>query len=96
MEFRVELFARIRRDARVEGLSIRELARRHGIDLADAVAPWQDIAKAGDEPSSWQVRRRLEALGANGLVDPSRKRPGLWHLTLFRWNGPDAPRVALQ
>ena len=67
-----------------------------GIDLADAVAPWQDIAKAGGEPSSWQVRRRLEALGANGLVDPSRKRPGLWHLTLFRWNGPDAPRVALQ
>ena len=28
---RVELFARIRRDARVEGLSIRELARRHGV-----------------------------------------------------------------
>ncbi len=31
MESRVELFARIRRDARVEGLSIRELARRHGV-----------------------------------------------------------------
>ena len=32
MGLRVELFARIRRDARVEGLSIRELARRHGVD----------------------------------------------------------------
>ena len=31
MESRVELFARIRRDARVEGLSIRELARRYGV-----------------------------------------------------------------
>ncbi len=31
MESRVELFARIRRDARVEGLSIRELSRRHGV-----------------------------------------------------------------
>ncbi|WP_051478411.1 IS21 family transposase [Arthrobacter sp. H5] len=31
MESRVEVFARIRRDARVEGLSIRELARRHGV-----------------------------------------------------------------
>lgn len=31
MESRVELIARIRRDARVEGLSIRELARRHGV-----------------------------------------------------------------
>ncbi|TYC96844.1 IS21 family transposase [Arthrobacter echini] len=31
MESRVDVFARIRRDARVEGLSIRELARRHGV-----------------------------------------------------------------
>jgi len=31
MGARVELFARIRRDSRVEGLSIRELARRHGV-----------------------------------------------------------------
>lgn len=31
MESRVELFARIRCDARVENLSIRELARRHGV-----------------------------------------------------------------
>lgn len=31
MESRVEVFARIRRDARVEGLSIRELARRYGV-----------------------------------------------------------------
>ncbi|SEO17952.1 IS21 family transposase [Cryobacterium luteum] len=31
MESRVKIFAQIRRDARVEGLSIRELARRHGV-----------------------------------------------------------------
>lgn len=31
MESRVELFARIRRDARVEGLSIREMARRYAV-----------------------------------------------------------------
>ncbi len=31
MGSRVELFATIRRDARVEGLSVRELARRHGV-----------------------------------------------------------------
>ena len=31
MRLRVELFARVRRDARVEGLSIRELSRRHGV-----------------------------------------------------------------
>jgi transposase len=31
MESRVELFAQIRRDARVEGLSVRALAARHGV-----------------------------------------------------------------
>ena len=34
MGLRVELFARIRRDARVEELSIRELTRRHGVARA--------------------------------------------------------------
>ena len=66
-----------------------------GVNLADAAAPWQDIVKNGGEPASWKIRRRLEGLGATGLIDPSRKRPGRWHLTLFRWDSVDAPRVAL-
>jgi RES domain-containing protein len=64
-----------------------------GVDLADAVAPWQGIAAAGEAPRSWAVRDRLLELGANGLIDPSRTSPGLWHLVLFRWNEPDAPSV---
>lgn len=64
-----------------------------GVDLADAVAPWQDLVAARGSPRSWQVRRRLEEIGAHGLVDPSRTRPGLWHLVLFAWNGPGAARV---
>lgn len=64
-----------------------------GIDLADAVAPWQEIAASGGTPTSWTVRDRLLAAGANGLIDPSRRRPGLWHLVLFRWNQADAPTV---
>jgi len=67
-----------------------------GIDLTDAIAPWSDIVRAGGEPASWRVRRRLESLGANGLIDPSRQRPGLWHLTLFRWNCPNGPSVGLE
>jgi hypothetical protein len=35
----------------------------------------------------------LERLGAHGLIDPSRKQPHLWHLTLFDWNNPGAPCV---
>lgn len=64
-----------------------------GVDIADAVAPWQDVAKSGGTPRSWSVRDRLIEVGANGLIDPSRKHPGLWHLVLFRWNEGDAPRV---
>ena len=50
MEFRAELYARIRRDARVEQLSIRKLSRRHGVSretiraaLADAVPRAQKV-----------------------------------------------------
>lgn len=64
-----------------------------GVDLQDAVAPWQDVVVAGGVPRSWVVRRRLEDLDAEGLIDPSRTQPGLWHLVLFRWNTDGAARV---
>lgn len=57
-----------------------------GINLQDAIAPWQERVKEGGVPGSWGVRNRLESLGFNGLIDPSRKAPGLWHLVLFAWN----------
>lgn len=66
-----------------------------GIDLADAAAPWQETAASGGTPPSWTVRDRLVEAGAHGLIDPSRKRPGLWHLVLFRWNDAGAPVVRL-
>lgn len=66
-----------------------------GIDLAHAIAPWQEIVAAGGTPSSWSVRDRLLEAGANGLIDPSRKNPGLRHLVLFRWNETDAPTVRI-
>lgn len=66
-----------------------------GINLEDAVAPWQELVKNGQEPRSWKVRDQLEALGAQGLMDPSRKSRGLWHLVLFIWNRDHAPVVEL-
>ena len=64
-----------------------------GIDPADAAADWQNVVAGGGSPPSWKVRETLERLGANGLIDPSRKQPHLWHLTLFRWNSDGAPAV---
>jgi len=82
--------------SRVVDLRDSEALARVGVSLADAVAPWQDIADAGGTPLSWTVRDRLLEAGANGVIDPSRKRPGLWHLVLFRWNEPDAPVVRMR
>jgi transposase len=46
MGSRVELFATLRRDARVEGLSVRELARRHGVHRRTV----RQALKAADPP----------------------------------------------
>lgn len=72
-----------------------EVVRAIGIDLADAVAPWQDDVAAGRSPRSWAVRDRALEVRAAGLIDPSRRDPGQWHLVLFRWNDSDAPTVRL-
>lgn len=78
---------------RIADLRAHDALRAVGIDPADAAADWQDTVAAGGSPSSWRVREALEQRGAHGLIDPSRKRPGLWHLVLFRWNRPGAPVV---
>lgn len=70
-----------------------EARRVADIELADAVAPWKEIVSLGGRPPSWDVRQRVENLGAFGLIDPSRKAPGLWHLVLFAWNTANAPCV---
>lgn len=66
-----------------------------GVSINDAIAPWQELVSRGATPPSWTVRDRLVACGANGLIDPSRTAPGLWHLVLFSWNQNDAPQVHL-
>lgn len=54
MESRVELFAAIRRDARVEELSIRALAKRHGVHRRTVR---QALASATPPPRKTPVRR---------------------------------------
>ncbi|MCV7500892.1 MULTISPECIES: RES family NAD+ phosphorylase [Micrococcus] len=78
---------------RIVDLRDAEALAALGVDLAAAMAPWKPAVEVGEEPSSWAVRRRLEEAGAHGLIDPSRTAPGLWHLTLFRWNEDGTPRV---
>ncbi|WP_197022292.1 RES family NAD+ phosphorylase [Candidatus Blastococcus massiliensis] len=78
---------------RIVDLRAHEALRSIGIDPAQAAAEWQETVAAGGTPSSWRVREELERRGAHGLIDPSRRRPDLWHLVLFRWNRLGAPSV---
>lgn len=69
-------------------LDLRDAAacRAAGIDVQDAVAPWQEVVAQKQRPRSWSVRDQVLSVGGVGLIDPSRKAPGLWHLVLFAWN----------
>lgn len=69
--------------------ALDEVRRKAG----DPLSAWQEIAKRGGEPASWQARDWIESIGAKGLIDPSRKAPGLWHLVLFSWNIAGSPTV---
>lgn len=89
---------RIRKFA-VQADSIFDLRDAAALDLVTRAdgspfGDWQQLVSAGQEPASWRTRDRVELLGAKGLIDPSRKAPGLWHLVLFEWNVPGAPTVA--
>lgn len=69
--------------------ALEEVQRAAGDPLAD----WQGVAAQGGEPTSWRARDWIEGIGAKGLIDPSRKAPGLWHLVLFSWNVAGSPSV---
>ena len=56
MGSRVQLFADIRHDARVDGLSIRELARKHGVHRRTVR---QALASA--EPPPWSVPDKVDS-----------------------------------
>lgn len=56
---------------------------------------WKATLQNGGEPDSWLVADELRERGEIGLIDPSRKNPGLWHVTLLQWNKPGAPTVTV-
>lgn len=57
-----------------------------GLDAAAAAVDWQASLASGTPTPSWMVADRARGLGATGLIDPSRRAPGRWHLVLFGWN----------
>lgn len=54
---------------------------------------WQAEQRMGKPPGSWTVADALRRANISGLIDPSRKNPQLWHLTMLNWNTPEAPAI---
>lgn len=63
------------------------------ITLADLHVFWADLNSLGETPITWLIGDQIRNTGASGILTPSRSRPDLTHLTLFRWNTNDAPTV---
>ncbi len=80
MGSRVELFAAIRRDARIEELSIRELARRHGVhrrtirQALAAAAPSPRKRPARPSPRLDPHKDAIDAMLRTDLDAPRKQR----------------------
>lgn len=64
-----------------------------GIDRDLSNEPWRAALAEGREPASWRNADIARRIGADGIIDRSRKIPGGWHLNLFRWNDRGGPKV---
>ncbi|MCM0616598.1 IS21 family transposase [Paenarthrobacter sp. TYUT067] len=77
MESRVELFAQIRRDARVEGLSIRALATRHGVHRRTVRQALESAAPPERKPRrgvAWRLEPFKSAIDAMLIEDTTAPR----------------------
>lgn len=80
--------------ARVIDLRTAETRDALDMPLDDIHAFWATLQKAGRTVPTWQISDRLRLAGVDGILTPSRSRPDLTHLTLFRWNMPGHAQVA--
>jgi RES domain-containing protein len=66
-----------------------------GIDCTASSLPWRPAIESGEAPASWHAADAAQAAGADGMIDPSRRIPGGWHVVLFRWNDLGGPLVSV-
>lgn len=78
-------------DAHIVDLRDIEATTALGIDRTHRQADWQKHRAAGVPSPTWDISDRVRQLGLDGMLYESRSKPDLTHLTLFRWNQPNAP-----
>ena len=78
----------------VEGgaiLDLDEPGLPQGIDGETARHRWDLDRAEGRFPPTWTMADRIRAAGWDGFLYPSRLRPDLRNLCLFRWTEPGGP-----
>lgn len=79
--------------ARLADLTTQAELDRHGLDASIHASAWRDQMDRGEMPATHVVRQRLLGEGIDGVVYPSFMSPGGTCVALWRWNGPDKPRL---
>lgn len=80
-------------DAQVADLRVPETRAAFNTSLEHIHAFWADLRAKGLQSPTWLTSNTARAAGLDGILTPSRSRPDLTHLTLFRWNTEGAARV---
>ena len=80
-------------NAKIADLRSSGSRRAFSASLQDIHAFWADLAKAGQSSPTWDIGDQARNLGLDGLLTPSRSRPDLTHLTLFKWNEPQSAGI---
>ena len=81
-------------DARVLSLRNDTACRHYEIDASQKHCMWHELRAIGKPSPTWSISDAVRHLGFDGFLCPSRSRPDLTHLTLFRWNTEGAPIVS--
>lgn len=84
----------------LEGADLADLTRPAvlealGVDDSLHRCEWRAALDAGEQPQTHMLRERLLAGGFHGVVYPSFMSPGGTCVALWRWNGPDEPKLTV-
>jgi RES domain-containing protein len=63
------------------------------VDADIHVCEWRSLLDRGQRPPTHALRERLLKEGVHGVIYPSFMSPGGTCIALWRWNGPDQPRL---
>jgi RES domain-containing protein len=82
-------------DADLADLTLPTMLEAFGLQDGIHRCEWRAALDAGEVPQTHAVRERLLAEGFHGVVYPSFMSPGGTCVALWRWNGPDKPKLTV-